>query len=448
MIVGLVRRLGAGFILGSLLTGASALAAVAAPPTPPAPPASPDYYEPPHLLKQGTATSPISGNGTVVIQVLVNPDGTFKVQKVVKSTNKALEPVALEMAGSAKYAPATKGKKKIVAFYTYTLKFVGNSASSSDPATSGQMATFTNQIRSGKYADAKAGLTAYLEAHPSDVPAATMLGVADTFLDDYSGAAAAFDKVQKIPSQYVPVAARAYGGAAEKALGAKDGAAAMAAAKRAYELSPGVATLNVLGTAQYMSKDYTSAAKSFEDARTQAAASGKFEPKQLATITSNLVSTYVDAGDIDKAVGLLPDIKKYDASNTAGESYVVNYYLTKAKDAQAAKNLPQAAAIYDKAAQVGPTYAVVMYTNEASTLYQVTPKPDYKAVKAAADKALAIAPGDGGANLIAAYALVSDGKAADAKPYIDKADAAAKSTGDKALADRVAQLTKQLGGAK
>lgn len=442
MIVGLVRRLGAGFVFGSLVLGAAAAGAWAAPT-----PAAAEYYEPPHLVKQGTAKTPVSGNGTVVIQVLVNPDGSFKVQKVVKSTDKSLEPAALEMAATSKYAPATKGKKKVVAFYTYTLKFVGNSASSSDQGTGGQLAAFTAQIRAGKYADAKTGLTAYLEAHPGDPSASALLGVADTFQDDFTGAAAAFDKVPKIPNQYLPVAARAYGGAAEKALGAKDGAAALSAAKRAYEISPGVATLNVLGTAQFMSKDYPSAVKSFEDARSQATAA-KVEPKQLATIDSNLASAYVDGGNVDKAVALVPEIKKLDPANTAAEGYVVNYYVGKAKDAQAAKNLPLAASIYDQAAQVGPTYAVVMYTNEASTLYQVTPKPDYKAVKAAADKALAIAPGDGGANLIAAYALVSDGKTADARPYIDKADAAAKATGDKTLADRVAALNKQLGGGK
>src|SRR5579885_2450579 len=73
------------------------------------------YYIPPKLLKQGTFTSPVSGAGTVIVKVLVNPDGSFKVQGVVKSTNKSDEAAALEIANSSKYKPATRNMQPVMA---------------------------------------------------------------------------------------------------------------------------------------------------------------------------------------------------------------------------------------------------------------------------------------------------------------------------------------------
>jgi len=106
-----------------------------------------------------------------------------------------------------------------------------------------------------------------------------------------------------------------------------------------------------------------------------------------------------------------------------------------------------AAAAYDKGAGVSQDYAALMYANEA-IVYMSTPKPDWKAVKAAADKALAIKPDDAGANYAEGAALAVDGKTKDAIPYLQKADAGAKAAGDKALADKAEQLLKQLNAGK
>lgn len=410
-------------------------------------PTAAQYYNPPKLVKQGTPSSPISGNGTVVIQVLVNPDGTFKVQKIVKSTNHALDQAAMDMAQTAQYAPATKGGKKIVAFYTYTLKFVGASTTTSDSASGGTLAAYNTQVRAGKYAEAKTNLTAYLQAHPSDPQANALLGVADFFLDDFSGATAAFDKAGTIPTQYKTVAANAYARGAEKALAAKDGSTAVADAKKANELSPGAPTLNLLGNAQIVAGDYAAAVRSLEQARSLAATDSKVDAKQRGVITANLVAAYVDSDQPDKAVALLPDVKQLDPSNTGALGTVVAYYAKKAQAAQKAGNVAEAVSLYDKAASLGPEYAPVMYANEAFA-YMSAPKPDWKAVKATADKALAIKPDDAGANLAAGVALANDGKQKDAIPYLQKADASAKAAGDKAMADKAEQLLKQLNAGK
>src|SRR5262249_5469123 len=155
------------------------------------------------------------------------------------------------------------------------------------------------------YSGAKSGLDAYLQAHPNDAQASALLGVADTFLNDFPGAAAAFDKAGTVPAQYKAIEARAYAGAAEKAVAANDGTAAVRAAQKANTLSPGVPTLNLLGTAQLVAGDNAGAARSFDGARTQAADDAKISNKDKATINANLMSAYLGLDQVDKALALL-----------------------------------------------------------------------------------------------------------------------------------------------
>ena len=408
---------------------------------------NPQYYQPPKLIKQGVAQTPTAGNGTVVVQVLVNADGSFKVQKVVRSTNHGDDKAALEMASTATYAPATKAGKKTTAFYTYTLKFVGSAATTSDAGSGGQLAVYNAQVRAGRYADAKTGLTNYLTAHPSDAAASTLLGVADTFLDDYPGAAAAFDKAATVPPQYKTIAARAYAGAAEKAVSSKDSAAALSDAKHAYALSPGVPTLNLLGNAQMINNDFAGAAQSFEQARAQAQSDPKIDAKQRATILANLAAAYANAGAPDKAAALISEIKQLDPANTTAEGALVAYYDKEAQAAVKAGNTAQAADLYEKAAAVSTQFAPLMYTAEAFALLRAT-KPDFKAAKAAADKALALKPDSAEANFAEGIALADSGKEhqKEAIPYLQKADNLAKAAGNTALAAAVEQNLSKLNG--
>src|SRR5262249_6951648 len=161
--------------------------------------------------------------------------------------------------------------------------------------------------------------------------------------------------------------------------------------KKANELAPGTPTLNLLGLAQQLSGDYAGAAQSFDRARQEAANDPKVDNKAKAVINANLISAYIGLDKIEQAQQLLPLIKQLDPSNTAAEAQIVNYYATKAQAAQKAGNGPGAAQLFEKAAAVGPTYAADMFTQEAN-VYANTAKPDWKAVKAAADKALAVKP--------------------------------------------------------
>ena len=192
----------------ALLLGFSAAAA--------APPAvaqtSASYYFPAKLLKQGKATSPNAGAGTVVVQVAVNPDGTFKVQNVIRSTNPGNNKAALEIAQTSAYKPAHRGDKAIFAYYDFTLKFTKSSVSSVEEdiggPTSGSLSTYTGMIRDGKYSEAKTGLDSYVAAHPSDTEGQGLLGVANTYLKDYPSAVKAFDLAGTLSPKVAPMAAR------------------------------------------------------------------------------------------------------------------------------------------------------------------------------------------------------------------------------------------------
>ncbi|MGH7716762.1 MAG: TonB family protein, partial [Vulcanimicrobiaceae bacterium] len=248
------------------------------------------YYTPPKLVKQGTPTTPVAGNGTVLIQVLVNPDGSFKVQKIVKSTNPDDNQAAMEIAKSAKYSPATKGGKKVPAFYTYTLKFVvnskGRSSSSSSTNTGsggGTLAKYSSQVHAGHYTEARSGLQTYLQAHPDDAEANALLGVSEFFLNNFPDSAAAFSKAGTVPSAYTTVAANAYAKAAQSAIATKNGSIAVAYATKAKQLSPGAPTWNLLGNAQIVNNDYSGAIASFEQARALAPNDPKLDPKERGT---------------------------------------------------------------------------------------------------------------------------------------------------------------------
>ncbi len=405
------------------------------------------YYTPPKLIKQGTATTPLAGNGTVLIQVLVNPDSTFKVQKIVKSTNPDDNQSAMEIAQTAKYAPAVKGGKKVPAFYTYTLKFVVNASGSTTQSISsmggGGLAKYTADVHAGHYTEARAGLQSYLQTHPDDSQANALLGVSEFFLNNFADAAADFTKAGTVPSQYTTLAANAYAKAAQAAIATKNGAAAVANASKAKALTPGAPTWNLLGNAQLTNNDFPDAVQSFEQARALAPSDPKLDPKERGTITANLIAAYADSDQIDKAVALLPEMKQLDPENGMPLSHVADYYAKKAQAASNGGKTSEAIAWYEKGATYGGPLAHTMYTNEA-VLYMQAAHPDWIQVKTVADKALALKPDDARANLAAGIALVNQRKGSEAVNYLQKALNAAKADGDTDAVNNAQRMLTQL----
>jgi hypothetical protein len=93
-----------------------------------------------------------------------------------------------------------------------------------------------------------------------------------------------------------------------------------------------------------------------------------------------------------------------------------------------------------------PKYAVQLYGNAATILASDT-KPDWKVVKAEADKALTIDPNDARSNYVAGVALANDKDTKDALTYLNKAQASAKTGNDADLSKQIDAALKQLGSA-
>ncbi len=425
---------------------AAPLAAVFTLPQPAGAQSSPiTYYSPPTLVKRGTSTTPIAGSGTVVVQVMVNKDGTFKVTHVIHSTNPGDEAAALEIAKTSTYKPASRGAVKQAAYYDFTLKFTssGKTADSASEGAAGGTAQYERMLRAGNYSGAQSGLKAYVAQHPDDAKAQQDLGVASEFLSDDEDAVAAFDKGGTISPEYKSVATNAYAKYATAALKNNQYDEAVGAAKKAVALQPGLYTYNALGTAEAGAGQNDAAIADLEKARSLGASA---KASERAVVDANLASAYLSAGKPDQAKQIAAEATQLDPTATGIQTVFANYYVKQAQSQQTAGKNADAAASFEQAAAAAPSEAAVLYTRAAFAYLSAQPKPDPENAKTDADKALALKPDDAAANYAAGIALADQpGKSKDALTFLNKADALAKSGSDQKLTDQIENAIKQLG---
>jgi len=400
-------------------------------------------------VQRGTATSGAAGAGTVVVQVLVNKDGTFKVQRVIRSSNHGDDAAALEIAKTSKYRPATRGTTPQTSFYDFTLNFTGAGVASdgaSEPAAAG-VEQYTRMIVAGNYSAAQTGLKTYIAAHPDDAKAELELGVATADLGQPLDAIAAFDKAGTIPPDMTAVAGKAYNDAAAADLKANDNTAAVAAAKRAVELAPGFFTYNTLGFTELSAAMYDAAAADLEKARSLGAADKSIKPSERAKVDGNLISAYLAVGKPDSAKPIAAEAKQLDPTETGSQTAFANYDVKIAQADAAAGKQVDAAALYEQAAELVPAQAAGLYGSAAVALLNAKSNIDYGKVKAYADKGLAVDPDDVLSNFAAGIALANTpGKSEAALPYLNKADAGAKKANNTSLASAIENAIKQLSG--
>ena len=399
------------------------------------------YYTPPKLVKQATPTTPIAGSGAVTVQVFVKKSGQIGQVKVQKSTNHADDAAALEIARGSTYKAGLRDGRPIDAFYTMALKFSGTNVVNDTGTSSGQLVAANALIRAGKYAEAKTQIQSYLGAHPGDKDANALLGVADAFLDDNAGAAAAFDAAGTIPDRFKNVAAKAYSDAAVDALKAKSNDQAIALADKALALQQNVNTLFIQGTAYANAQRYPQAIADLEKAKSQAGA-GHADAQTLNAIDASLATAYILGGRVDQGIALGKVLKQRDPSNTRVDDALASYYNQQAVAAMQAGKKDEAVTDLESAAQAVPSRAVVLYVQAANVLSQGT-TVDWKRVKAEADKALAVDGNDARANYVAGIALANSGDGKSAIPYLQKAKANAGS--DASLNADIDAALKKLG---
>jgi TonB family protein len=399
-----------------------------------------DGYAPPKLLTPGTNSSASAGKGTVTVQVMVKADGSFKVGKVLKSTNPSNDAAALEIAKSSKYKPAYRQGKAVDAFYDYQLTFGGDVA-----ATGGEgMKSALASIKAAKYDDAKTQLNAYLQTHPGDQQAYTLLGVANGFAGDAGAASMAFEKAGPIADQWKSVAIQAYAKYASTQLDQKKFTDVITYAGKALELDPNnLQSYYVRGIAYANTQNDAAAITDLNKAKTIAAAN-KADDKTMAAIAFNLAVTQFDAGQFGEAATSSKEAVRLDPSKSAQlDKYAfVTVNNAAVALANAGKTADAVARLENGAAQF-PTAAGPLMS-QAAYIMATEKSPNWKKVGDEADKALAIDPNDGRGNYIRGVSAAQQQDTKAALTYLNKAKASPTYTSDPAFAKQVDDVLKQL----
>lgn len=404
-----------------------------------------NYYFPPKIGTFGKTSVPITGPGKVVVKVLVKADGTFSVTGVLTSTNHGDDAAALDIAKHSTYHPAGRGVNKtpITAFYDFTVAFTGSGVASDGSADAGALAGPEALMHEGKYAEAATAIGAYLQAHPGDQKALVDLALTDVFQSDYTGAAAAFDKVTALPDADKAAAVKAYSEASTAALKAGDNADAVTDAKKVIAIQPGPYAYNALGSAEHAAGDDAAAAVDFQKARDGAAA---LKTSDRVLIDLNLLSVLYASGKDDAAKPVAAEITSLDPTNVGLQNVTANHYIKLAQAADTAGNFTTGETEWEAAALAAPPQAAIFYGHAAIDEIDKKTGTDLVRAKSFADKGLAVDPNNALDNYAAGYVLAKQGKKADALTYLNRADAAAKTGTDSGLTSGIESLIKQVNG--
>jgi hypothetical protein len=259
----------------------------------------------------GTAQHAVAGPGEVTVQVQVNPDGSHKVIRVIRSTNPGDNAAALDIADSSSYDPAHRGAQTIASFYDLVLNF--NSTGAVVASAPESMASVEALVRARQYAQAIYRADAILASHPNDQSTLQWLGVAQFDNGDLPAAAVTFDKVTTIGATFVPIAAQAYAGAAVH-LSQMDPSQSLAYAQKAYALAPDANSQFALAAAQVGNRQYSSAIASLKALRDSGSINGVKEKENVDTL---LLQAYLAVNDTADAETVSSEMK---ASNPNGDA--------------------------------------------------------------------------------------------------------------------------------
>jgi len=410
-------------------------------------PASAQYtnqYSPPKLLSQAAPSVSIAGTGTVIVQVQVNPDGSHKAVRVIKTTNSGDNAAAMDIAQRSSDRPAHRGSKPVIAYYDFTLKFRGKSVASSiiESAPTGTAGEIDRLIRAHSYAAAQARAQAALASSPNDPALNAELGTANYFLNDYPAAAAAFDKVSSIPREFTQVASQSYALAAVK-LQSTTPSQAVAYGQKAVALAPGPNAYFALGSSELAAGSTAAAITDLKRAHDAVMADPRADTKTKIAVASQLYAAYNKAGDAADAQRTMAEINQLAPNSSAAQTMAGNQYITQGNTLSRQGKHQDAINAYEQAAKSGSGDVQVTAYAAAALEESRLDKPDYSKMKSYADKALAINSNDALSNFaegIALYGQYATGGSQDsslktqAVAELNKAKAEAQAQGNVALA--------------
>ncbi|MBV9149049.1 MAG: tetratricopeptide repeat protein [Candidatus Eremiobacteraeota bacterium] len=381
--------------------------------------AAPTYgtdYKPPKLSHLGRSSVPIAGSGTVIIKVLVKSDGSFQVQNVIRSTNSGDNAAALDIAKNSSYHVGTRGGQPATAFYDFTLRFKGKSVSSPDEGgavASGAISTINSLLRA----------------------------------QNYTGAAAEFDKMSSIPARDRSVAGSVYATAAVQ-LHTSNAQQSLAYAQKAVSLSPSGASYFALGVAQLANNQNANAVASLKQAHDMGG--GPKSSRDRAAVDQYLIQAYNATGDTADANAISAELQRIAPNTSSSGGVRVPPVFNQAVQSMQAGKYDDAVKLYEQAAQQDPTIAVTAYAQAALAIGKMD-KPDFNRMKTEADRAVALNPNDPTANFAQGVALiqlsVSNNNRAQKNQGMDalnKADSEAKAAQNTQLSNAIENFIKSV----
>lgn len=405
------------------------------------------------VVTQGKYSAPISGTGTVEVQVQVNPDGSHIVTKIYRSTNHGDDEAARQIAESSTYRPATCDGKPIAWFLHPSYHFGSSAVSASgvgESAGSSTVARIQSLIRAGQYDTAKSLALSALSSDPNNQELQQLEGVAEFYLHDYTDAAEAFSRAGTVHKIYATVAAQAYASAAVS-LSSTDPAQAVDYAQRAYALDHSNNSKYALGVAQLGDKQYSAAIATLESVHAAVFSDMHSDVDTRYAIDQHLLMAYVQSGNLDGAQPLIAEMRRLEPSNEFPTEEVAALYIQQGDAAKDAKNYDQALTLYEKIADLGESkLALIAYDRIALMLGSET-VPNIASIKSYADKALAIDANDPQANFWEGYAYAGEYGSThnvslkqQALTYLGKADTLAKAAGEQSVAQNAEKFINAL----
>lgn len=431
-------------------------------------PASAQYYQtevvPPTIVKLGTHSSPVAGTGQVRVQVLVRPDGSHVVSRIISSTNHGDDAAAREIAESSTYRPATRGGKAIIYYYDPIFKFSGKTVAGFEglpptQAASGGNATIDAMLRSGRYSEAQSAAQSALTSRPNDPELLQELGVADYYLKDYEGAAAAFYKVSAIARIYQTVAASSFANAAahlgsEVNASTEDETVALAYARRAIALDPGPNSQFALGVAEIGDKQYAQGLATLQAVHSTVFGRQGTPVDVKYAIDNEMLVAYIGMSDLNGAQETANEMMRLKPGDSRPAESVCQIYINQGQTALSAKNYQQAISLFEKAASFDDPQCRTAGYDRAANAVDAETKPDASQIKAYADKALAVNANDPVANMFEGVALYFEYQSvhsaqlkSQSLTYLNKADSLAKAAGNQSLVQTIETFIRQVNSA-
>ncbi len=402
--------------------------------------APPQSYTPPRLVSRANSVVEPAGSGHVLVQVQVNPDGSFKVLRVIHSTNPGDNAAALDIAKHSKYAPAMRNGQPARSLFDFEVVF-------GQEAVSGVGAQIAAMLHQNDFNGAKAAATQALAQNPGNKLVQAQLGVADAFMHDIPGAVAAFDKAGTVPDLYQNVAMQAYALNAVS-IAETQPQAALQEAQKAVSLHGDYSAYYALGVAQFDNKDNSAALASLQKAQSLAQSSNPAADQQtLANIDEELLAAAQATGDTATVQRITAEVNKMDPT-FAGKmmAYTLDMQATAAQNRHDSGN---AIALYEKAAQADPQWAAGPEYTKAAIVEATEPIPNLQGARLEAEKAIAQNPNYAMAYFVAAVAMGEDAPASGnmdelqrATEYAYKAAGLAQKQGNPKLATSAAYFAK------